>query len=76
MSNWKDHPPGSYLSIFLEDCLGLLSLFSDINVHFVRRSANQSAHALAREAGLCSDLQEWSLDPPGFLLSLIHSDLH
>lgn len=49
----------SYVGCVLRDCLALKRLFVEISFHFVSRSANTLAHALARAAASQSGPRSW-----------------
>lgn len=67
---------GSLLAIVLGDCLSLLSYFNIVSVHFVIRSTNQWAHALAQAVGLGSDPMEWISNAPSYLLSNLQANIN
>lgn len=52
----------AYFHTIVEDCVELLKHFDNVLVEFVRRSANEAAHKLAREAHSMSGVQEWGVD--------------
>lgn len=51
----------------LEDCTYLLFSFKNGFVCYVKRSANQCAHSLARATSSMSNSNVWNGSPPTFL---------
>lgn len=66
---------GSMIALIIGDCLESMSLFSDVNINFIRRSANLAAHTLARKADVANRV-EWISTPPDFLFHALHIDLN
>lgn len=58
----------------ISDCQHLLSLSNELSIQYVRRSANQVAHALARASDSLSDSNVWGAEPPNFLISALLRD--
>lgn len=54
----------SAFDLLILDIKDIAKRFNNINISFVKRSANQSAHKLARTAVSMSDCGEWFLPPP------------
>ncbi|WP_432805505.1 reverse transcriptase-like protein [Escherichia coli] len=54
----------------------MMMSFDHISLKFVRRSANQTAHSLARESVSLTDCKEWCLYPPDFICNVLYSDLN
>ncbi|XP_031095097.1 uncharacterized protein LOC115999383 [Ipomoea triloba] len=63
----------SYVGCVLRDCLALKRLFVEISFHFVSRSANTLAHALARAAASQSGPRSWFFTIPDCIQHLILS---
>ncbi|VFQ80659.1 unnamed protein product [Cuscuta campestris] len=61
----------SYLGPILDDCVELLSSFTSIGFHFIRRNHNCIAHTLARCA--TPHFVSWSSTPPSCIAHLISS---
>ncbi|XP_073154078.1 uncharacterized protein [Henckelia pumila] len=61
----------SSLGLILEDCSLLASELHSCSFSFVRRSANQSAHSLARSTGSLSDFDRRVLSQPFVFPSVI-----
>ncbi|RAL43249.1 hypothetical protein DM860_015139 [Cuscuta australis] len=59
----------SYLGSIIDECAYLLSSFTSINFHFIRRNRNCIAHTLARCA--TSHMVSWSRTPPSCIAHLI-----
>ncbi|XP_050238008.1 uncharacterized protein LOC126687490 [Mercurialis annua] len=57
------------------DCADMAKQFHNLKFCFVRRSANRAAHVMAHNARFTSGHQEWFLNCPEFLSSVIASDL-
>lgn len=49
------------LGLLAKDCIDLMHTFEDIRVKFVRRFANQCAHALARAMGFQFGHGVWNI---------------
>ena len=64
----------SYAGSIIDDCKILAQDLFDCSFAFVKRSANQVAHTLARVTGSMSDLGEWFLDYPLFISRVLAMD--
>ncbi|KAJ8754033.1 hypothetical protein K2173_001931 [Erythroxylum novogranatense] len=69
------HQFPSYLSLIIDDCKALLQEHRFISTAFVKRSANQVAHQIARAANSMSDF-EWGVCPPFFLYDVLSLDVN
>lgn len=58
------------------ECQELLSMLHNVRLCFVKRSANQVAHLLARAARLCADCSYTEASAPMALLDVILKDLN
>lgn len=65
----------SAFDLLILDIKYIVKCFNHISISFVKRSANQSAHKLAREAVYMSDCREWMFTPPPFICNSILRDL-
>lgn len=65
----------SYFGSIMEDYISVLKDLRSSSVHFVKRSANITAHRIAREAIYMSDRKEWNLIP-SFLINVISQILN
>ncbi|KAG8646930.1 hypothetical protein MANES_09G042601v8 [Manihot esculenta] len=61
----SSHSDSLYFKLIINDCKALLHELQYISFAFVRRSANQVAHTVARRAGSMSDF-DWGM--PSFIL--------
>ena len=66
--------PNSYLLCLINDCQYLLFEMPNVKVSFVYRSANMSAHTLAKAACSMSDRLVWHVSPSP-LSSVLHADV-
>lgn len=64
----------SYFSSIVMECVDGLEAISNASFGFVKRSANNAAHCLARVVCSLSDFGEWSQAPP-FLSSVLAVDM-
>lgn len=65
----------SYLGLVIDDCKDISRSITNLCVVFVKRSANQVAHLLARVSGSMSGLMFWGSNPPSFLLAALAADI-
>ncbi|CAI9760115.1 unnamed protein product [Fraxinus pennsylvanica] len=65
----------SYFGILTEECRLLAREFPHLKFRWVRRSANQVAHTLAKTAESLHAIVEWFYFPPSFLSSVLIADL-
>ncbi|CAI9777924.1 unnamed protein product [Fraxinus pennsylvanica] len=65
----------SYFGLLIEDCRLLASDMPNIKFSWVRRSANQVAHILAKAASSFHDTIEWSYFSPLFISNVLLADL-
>nr|XP_016455041.1 PREDICTED: uncharacterized protein LOC107779186 [Nicotiana tabacum] len=66
----------SYFDIIVQDCKELMRDFTSISLYFVKRSAKQRAHMLARAASSMSDAMEWIVHPLSLIHDVITSDMN
>ena len=71
-----DHSDKSYFGNIIDDCKILSKDLGVCLFKFVRRSANQVAHTLAKATGSMSDRGVWFYNHPQFLSHVIDVDLH
>lgn len=64
----------SYFGSIVKDCSDIAKDLRSYLVYFIRRSANSTAHYVAREASFLSDRKEW-FSAPSFLIDVISQDL-
>ncbi|KAJ8765399.1 hypothetical protein K2173_012096 [Erythroxylum novogranatense] len=69
------HQFPSYLSLIIDNCKALLQEHRFISTAFVKRSANQVAHKIARATNSMSDF-EWGVCPPYFLYDVLSLDVN
>ncbi|XP_019152214.1 PREDICTED: uncharacterized protein LOC109149045 [Ipomoea nil] len=69
--------PGSVTSfdLLLVDVKDSLSAFAHCCISFAKRSANRTAHLLARESVSLSERKEWTSVPPSFICNALSYDL-
>ena len=65
----------SPIGLVIQECRSLLHQLHNSHLFFVKRSANQAAHTLARVASSMSGQGEWLSSPPSFLFDVLHFDL-
>ncbi|VFQ59793.1 unnamed protein product [Cuscuta campestris] len=65
----------SYFSGLVFDCKTLMSEFYSVSLSFVRRSANEVAHLLARASDFMHDLLEWDDTPPTIICDVLQKEL-
>lgn len=63
------------LGLVLDDRKEMCLAIDVSRIHFVRSSANQVAHCLARASDSVSDAQVWEGSPPNFLCNSLLFDL-
>ncbi|KAG8638764.1 hypothetical protein MANES_14G060250v8 [Manihot esculenta] len=68
------HTDSSYFELMINDCKALLQELQYVSFAFVRRSANQVAHTVARAASSMSDF-DW-VCPPLFLYDTLSFDVN
>nr|GMD68522.1 rho GTPase-activating protein REN1-like isoform X1 [Ipomoea batatas] len=61
--------------LILNDIRVLANDFSSVTFVFAKRSANEAAHLLARDALLLSDRKVWGSLPPSFITDVLLSDI-
>ncbi|KAJ9174183.1 hypothetical protein P3X46_017238 [Hevea brasiliensis] len=66
----------SYFATLIHDCKFLVRDVASLSFSFVKKSANQVAHMLARATGFTSGLAEWSVNPPTFIHDVLLFDLN
>ena len=64
----KDKQGCSTFDTIVDDCRELTKHFEEVLIMFVPRSANSVAHLLAKGAYSMSDLQEWLVTAPDFIM--------
>lgn len=64
-----------YFQLIIDDYKTLLVDLNSVHVNFVRRSANQAAHMLAKATGFSTGMQRWGRVSPLFLLPNLLSDI-
>lgn len=57
------------------DCIQLLKHINPVLVKFVYRSANRVAHAMEKASYSMSDVEEWGVTPPEFIMPVLQEDL-
>lgn len=65
----------SSFDLLLADVKDSLSNFAHCSISFVKRSANRTAHLLARESLSMSERMEWVFHPPSFICNVLSQDL-
>ena len=65
----------SYFGLIVQDCKRLASDLLNCSFRFVRRSANQATHVLARAADSMSGQECWEDVPPSFISNVLEVDL-
>ena len=71
-----EHGDKSYFGSIINDCKILSKDFGVCLFQFVKRSANQVAHMLAKATGSMSDRGTWFYNHPQFFSNVIEFDLH
>ena len=61
--------------IIVLDCVHLIKHINPVLVNFAYRSANNVAHVLAQAACSMTDIGEWYVTPPNFLMRVLELDL-
>lgn len=64
----------SDVSLIVEDIREIIKGFSHVDFSFVRRTANQVAHGLAKQAVVRAEGLEWYATPPDFILDSLYVD--
>ena len=64
----------SYFGSLINDCRFLAKDLGECSFAFVKRSANQVTHVLARAVGSESDQGVWTSVPPSFLINVLALD--
>ena len=68
-------PGRSLFDIIVRDCVELSKHISQVLFSFAYRSANNVAHVLAQATCSMSDVGEWCVTPPNFLVHALELDL-
>lgn len=76
IQNLKSDAKISYFDLITHDVKDIMSCFSHLSFSFVRRSANQAAHMIARESVSRTSCMEWFSNPPLFLRDVLALDLN
>lgn len=63
----------SYFGDIITECLSIIKDLRSYSIHFVKRSANITAHTIAREVISLSGRLEWN-SVPSFLINVISLD--
>ncbi|KAL2493724.1 uncharacterized protein Fot_37481 [Forsythia ovata] len=71
----NDGGDNSYFGILIEECRFLARDLPNLKFNWVRRSANQVAHTLAKTASSLHGVADWSHSPPLFIANVLLDDL-
>ena len=65
----------SFFGHVIADCKLLISEINVIKISFVKRSANQVTHCLAKASVFWSEYKKWLIEPPSFVINVLNFDL-